>query len=319
MASDTDDTFDYGDYDEFGLLGDNAAEAGLPLTAPPPVTRVSFQVEGGPTLSAIAWGDAEPELVLLHGGGQNAHTWDTVALALGRPLLALDLPGHGHSGRRQDRDYGPWRNAKAVASVIEQAAPAARGVVGMSLGGSTLIRLAATRPDLVRRAVIVDVTPNSGVRSRALAAPDRGAVALVSGPPVYESFAAMAAAAVAASPNRPRSAVERGVRHNARRLPDGRWTWRYDLFGDRPAEVGDHTGLWPDLPAITAPVMLVLGADSPFTAEEDVTEFRRLLPAARVEVVPDAGHAIQSDQPRRLAQLIEDFIFSPATSKNGSL
>ena len=209
--------FETDDYDEFAMLGDNAAEARLPLTAPPRVTRTSFTVADGQTVSAIAWGDAEPELVLLHGGGQNAHTWDTVALALGRPLLAVDLPGHGHSGRRQDRDYGPWRNAEAVASVIEQAAPAARGVVGMSLGGSTVIRLAATRPDLVRRALIVDVTPNSGVRSRALASADRGAVALVSGPPVYESFEAMAAAAVAASPGRPRSAVERGVRHNARR------------------------------------------------------------------------------------------------------
>jgi len=303
--------FDTDNYDEFGMLGDNAAEAGLALTAPPRVTRTSYPHPDGQTVSALAWGDAEPELVLLHGGGQNAHTWDTLALALGRPLLAVDLPGHGHSGRRGDRDYGPWRNAEAVAAVIEQAAPAARAVVGMSLGGATAIRLAATRPDLVRRAVIVDVTPNSGVRSRAMQPSERGAVALVSGPPTYESFEAMAAAAVAASPNRPRSAVERGVRHNARRLPDGRWTWRYDLFGERPAAVGDHTGLWADVPAITAGVMLVLGADSPFTAEEDVAEFRRLLPTARVEVVPGAGHAIQSDQPLRLTRLIEDFIFEP--------
>ena len=299
---------DADDYDEFGMLGDNAAEAGLALSTIPPVTRTSCTLADGQTGSALAWGDAQPELVLLHGGGQNAHTWDTVALALGRPLLAVDLPGHGHSGRRQDRDYGPWRNAEAVAAVIDQAAPAARAVVGMSLGGATLIRLAATRPDLVRRAVIVDVTPDSGVRSRAMSQAERGAVALVSGPPSYDSFEAMAAAAVAASPGRPRSAVERGVRHNARRLPDGRWTWRYDLFGERPAAVAGHTALWPDVSAITAPVLLVLGADSQFTGEEDVAEFRRRLPAARVEVVPGAGHAIQSDQPLALARLIEDFI-----------
>ena len=48
------------------------------------------------------WGDAEPELVFLHGGAQNAHTWDTVALALGRPLVAIDLPGHGHSDGGRD-------------------------------------------------------------------------------------------------------------------------------------------------------------------------------------------------------------------------
>jgi pimeloyl-ACP methyl ester carboxylesterase len=296
------------DYDEFGMLGDNAAEAGLALSTLPPVTRTSVTLADGQTVSALAWGDAQPELVLLHGGGQNAHTWDTVALALGRPLLAVDLPGHGHSGRRQDRDYGPWRNAEAVAAVIGQAAPGARAVVGMSLGGATVIRLAATRPDLVRRAVIVDVTPDSGVRSRALTPAQRGAVALVSGSPSYESFEAMAAAAVAASPSRARSAVERGVRHNARRLPDGRWTWRYDLFGERPASVGDHTALWADVAAITVPVLLVLGGDSPFTGEDDVAEFRRRLPAARVEVVPGAGHAVQSDQPLALAALIEDFI-----------
>ena len=299
---------DADEYDEFGMLGDNAAEAGLTLRTLPPVTRTSFTLADGQTVSALAWGDAPPELVLLHGGGQNAHTWDTVALALGRPLLAVDLPGHGHSGRRQDRDYGPWRNAEAVASLIEQAAPAARAVVGMSLGGATAIRLAATRPDLVRRAVIVDVTPNSGVRSWSMTPADRGAVALVSGPPTYDSFEAIAAAAVAASPNRPRSAVERGVRHNARRLLDGRWTWRYDLFGDRPAAVADHTALWADVSAITVPVLLALGADSPFTGAEDVAEFRRRLPAARVEVVAGAGHAIQSDQPLALARLIEGFV-----------
>ena len=83
------------------MLGDNAAEAGLALSALPPVTRTSFTLADGQTVSALAWGDAQPELVLLHGGGQNAHTWDTLALALRRPLLAVDLPGHGHSGRRR--------------------------------------------------------------------------------------------------------------------------------------------------------------------------------------------------------------------------
>ncbi len=298
-----------GDYDEFGLLSQNADEAGLVLDREPVVTRRSFAVGARQTVSAIVWGEAEPELVLLHGGGQNAHTWDTVVLALGRPVLAIDLPGHGHSDRRPDRDYGPWRNAEAVAAVMDQAAPRSAGVVGMSLGGVTTIRLAATRQDLVRRAVIVDVTPQVQDPTRTMTRAERGAVALVVGPPAYDSFELMVEAAVATSPRRPRSAVERGVRHNSRRLPDGRWTWRYDLFGERPAGLADFTPLWLDVSVITAPTMLVTGGDSKFVADDDVAQFRSRMPGLRAEVVPEAGHAIQSDQPLALASLIEEFVF----------
>jgi len=182
-------------------------------------------------------------------------------------------------------------------------------VVGMSLGGVTTIRLAATRPDLVRRAVIVDVSPQAQDAARTMSRADRGAVALVAGPPVYDSFEAMAEAAVAVSPRRPRSAVERGVRHNSVRLPDGRWTWRYDLFGERSAGLGDFTPLWEDVSAITARVMLVRGGDSKFVTDDDVAEFRRRMPGLRSEVVPDSGHAVQSDQPLALARLIEEFVF----------
>ena len=61
---------------EFALLGENAAQAGVdgPL---PAVTRV----ERGP-ISALRWGTERPRVVFLHGGGQNAHTWDTVIVGM---------------------------------------------------------------------------------------------------------------------------------------------------------------------------------------------------------------------------------------------
>src|SRR5690242_15840163 len=84
-------------YDEMSMFHENAEEFGIPYQGPPRVERTAVEVERGRSLSALVWGAAPPELVLLHGGAQNAHTWDTVALALGVPLVALDLPGHGHS------------------------------------------------------------------------------------------------------------------------------------------------------------------------------------------------------------------------------
>ena len=102
-------------YDEFGLFHENAEEFGLPYDGPPVVRRADVEVAPGRRLSALVWGEAPPELVLLHGGAQNAHTWDTVAMALGRPLVAIDLPGHGHSDAPAHGSLGVRSNATDVA------------------------------------------------------------------------------------------------------------------------------------------------------------------------------------------------------------
>jgi pimeloyl-ACP methyl ester carboxylesterase len=309
------DTLDSDDYDEFGLLNENAAEWEIPFAGRPVVSRHSFALPSGQAVSYLRWGDKEPELVFLHGGAQNGHTWDTLMLALGRPAVAVDLPGHGHSDRRDDRDYGPWRNAEAVATIMEAVAPAAHCVIGMSLGGATTIRLAAERPDLCRRAAFIDVTPQINDSSRRLSTAERGTVSLIAGPPLYDSFDEMADAAVALSPFRSAAGVRRGVRHNARRLDDGRWTWRYDLFGPPPGQSPeggannwvDFTSLWNDVGAITIPTLFVRGGLSPFVLDEDIDEMQRRIPTLEVVAVEGAGHAVQSDQPLVLADHIRRF------------
>jgi len=288
---------------EFGLPPENAEQIGH--TGPlPPVERIDSGA-----ISALKWGTDSPQVIFLHGGGQNAHTWDLVALELDRPAIAIDLPGHGHSSWRDDRDYSPVRNAVAVATVIEQLAPHAAGVVGMSLGGATTIRLAATRPDLVRRAVLVDVTPGSARAATRMTREQRGATALIGGPRSFASLTEMTELAVRASPGRPASAVRRGVLHNARQLPDGTWTWRYDQLGTQAVTAQPQfESLWDDLAALTRPTLLVRGGDSAFVTAEDQAEAIRRLPAIRVEVVPGSGHAVQSDRPKALADLIREFL-----------
>lgn len=291
------------EYDEFGLFHENAIEAGLPFDAPPAVVRVEVEVAPGQRLSALRWGTGDPELVLLHGGAQNAHTWDTVALALGRPLVAIDLPGHGHSDWRSDKAYWPAENARAVAVAVRALAPNAAAVVGMSLGGLTALALATEAPELVRRLMLVDVTP--GVDEGKASA----VISFISGPESFASFDEILDRTVTYNPTRSVSSLRRGILHNAREESDGTWVWRYDRFEiPEGATIPDFGDLWSYVDAVEVPFFLVRGADSPVVSDDDVAELRRRRPAVRVEVVEGAGHSVQGDQPLELARLIEEFL-----------
>ena len=294
--------------DEFDLLAGNAEELGLP-GALPPRRRLSTSVGGDQRVSAIEWGgDPLPPVAFLHGGGQNAHTWDSVLLALGERALAIDLPGHGHSDWRADSDYSGSTNATAVAQVIRELAATPVTLVGMSLGGLTAMSLTSRFPELVAALLLVDVSPQSAARFGELSQAQRGSVALLSGPATYDSFDEMLEAAVLASPSRSRSSLRRGLFHNARELPDGRWRWRYDLERKvKPAEMDTRTG-WDELSACQVPITLVRGALSGFVAESDVAEMIRRKPDLEVHVVDGAGHSVQSDQPLELVRIIRDFL-----------
>jgi pimeloyl-ACP methyl ester carboxylesterase len=296
------------DYDEFGMFRENAEEVGLPYGGPPLVERRSVEVRPGYTLSALVWGDRPPEIALLHGGAQNAHTWDTVALALDLPLVAIDLPGHGHSDGRLDVGVSPADYAGDVAVAVRELAPDARMVVGMSLGGLTALALAAQAPGLVRKLVLVDVTP--GVNQ------EKGSsiAAFINGPASFPNFDEILARTVEFNPTRSVSSLRRGILHNAVQQPDGSWVWRYRRWRVLGEDEGDGAAghpyfgaLWDAVDSVRVPMMLVRGADSPVVDDDDVAELRRRQPGVRVEVVEKAGHSIQGDQPLVLARLLVDF------------
>ena len=294
-------------YDEFSLFHENAAEAGLPFDHPPVVRREFREVAPGRRVSALVWGEGPPELVLVHGGGQNAHTWDTVALALDTPLVAVDLPGHGHSDWPTDSAWlDPASMADDLATVLVELAPDARVVVGMSLGGATSIALATRHPQLVRRLLLVDITPGvTGDKTSDIAA-------FLSGPETFATFDEILDRTIEFNPTRSVSSLRRGVLHNSVQLPDGTWTWRHQL--GRPAmEPGPHVERpdnlmqWDALERIGVPVLLARGSRSPVVDDADEAEFRRRRPHDTVVTVEDAGHSIQGDQPLVLARIIEEF------------
>lgn len=298
-------------YDELSYFSENCQEYELDWDGTAVVERIEHTLPDGRTVSALRWGDGPIELVLLHGGAQNAHTWDTVALAM-RPtgILAIDLTGHGRSSWRDDGQYGPEENADDAAAMIDKLVPEAAVLVGMSFGGLTANALAAKYPWLVRRLVIVDVTP--GVDREKAAAVH----AFIEGPQTFGSFAEIFDRTVEFNPTRSPESLRRGILHNAHRLPSGEWEWNYDRTRLVESDAGlteDETeqaaaeysaARWQDVEDVRAPYLLVRGSLSPVVDDADVAELQRRQPEARVVVVDGAGHSIQGDRPLELAELL---------------
>ena len=291
-------------YDEFGLFHENIAEYALSASPTPNVRRVRHILPDGRTLSALKWGDGEPAIVLIHGGSQNAHTWDTVALGLGVSLLAIDLPGHGHSSWRDDALYSPLAMANDVAELVSTLAANAQMVVGMSLGGLTSLGLAGAAPHLVRQLMLVDITPGVN-RDKAKAVLD-----FVNGPQSFASFDDLLARTIEHNPTRTIESLRRGILHNAQQLDDGSWQWRYDrrshVRGDdtEPISSDALTLLWAMVGELGCPVTLVRGGLSPVVDDADVEELERRQPKATVVVVEGAGHSVQGDRPNELSAII---------------
>lgn len=309
-------------YDEFAYFADNASEFGITYDGPPDVRRESATMPDGRKLSALVWGQAPPELVLIHGGAQNAHTWDTVCLALGRPLIAIDLPGHGHSDAPADGAANVARNARDIAVAIRALAPNAKTVVGMSLGGLTTMSLSAQEPELFDKMVLVDMTPGV-TRGKAKQIAD-----FVNGPESFENFDELLARAIEFNPTRTEASLRRGILHNAEQRDDGSWVWRHArhrVFGHHVSTSQDddstspphgatpanYDALWDALEHHDGPVVMARGMREQSVVDDaDEAELLRRRPEARVEHFVEAGHSIQGDMPVELAALIADVLDS---------
>ncbi len=186
--------------------------------------RVEVEVGPGRKVSSLVWGTSAPELVLVHGGAQNAHTWDTVAMMLDRPLVAIDLPGHGHSDGGPDGSLSLASNGADLATGGRRPGPRC-GRRGRHVPRWPLLH----RPGGAR--------PRAGPRPRPGRRDPGGQrrevrphPAFVNGPDSFADFDELLARTIEHNPTRSVSSLRRGILHNAVQREDGSWVWRYARF-----------------------------------------------------------------------------------------
>ncbi len=114
----------------------------------------------GVRLAIRDFGGSGPPVLIIHGLAGQAEEWSETArwLSLSHHVLALDTRGHGRSERRPT-DVTREAHVSDTEFVIEHLAEGPVCLIGHSLGGITVLQVAARRPDLVKVLVVVDASP----------------------------------------------------------------------------------------------------------------------------------------------------------------
>ena len=254
-------------------------------------------------LHTIDIGEAGSRVVFLHGLFGQGRNWMTIAkgLAPAYRVTLVDLPNHGRSPWTDRVDYLDM--AAAVADLLSADDPAA--VVGHSMGGKVAMALALTRPELVSRLVVADISPAesagiddfegyiSALRSLDLATLTRR----------DDADAALATSV-------PSHMVRAFLLQNLHREGDN-WRWQINLdVLERDLAV---TGGWPTdrlagYPPFEKPVLWLAGANSEYVRPEYDAAMRSYFPHYRKVTIKNAGHWLHSDQPEVVLATLQAFL-----------
>lgn len=254
-------------------------------------------VDAGRTvMAARSGGGPGVPVVLIHGFGGDKGTWlfNEPALADGREVVSLDLPGHGGSSP-PGPDAGLAALAVDVGAALDQLGIGSAHLVGHSLGGAVAIRLAADRPALVRSLALVapaglgaeiDGTYLDGFIAAERRKPMRDVLARL-----FHDPAVVTTDMVEGSLRMKRTD---GVTESLRRLaaslfPAGR----------------QATDLRPVLASMAAPVLVIWGAAD---AILPAAQMQGLPATVRTATLPAAGHMPQMEQAGEVNRLLADHV-----------
>ena len=275
------------------------------MTAP----RDHSKAIGGLTFHYVTWGpESAPQLVLLHGLTSHARSWDALGreLSESRRVIALDQRGHGDSDRAPDGDYRVATMAGDVAGFVDALGLERFELLGLSMGGRVGIAYAGGHAARIERLCIVDIGPEihlpgmERIRQMMAASPER----IGSEEEAIEYVRR-------ANPRAPEAGLCERVRHGLRPLPDVGLEWKYDkALRDMMRHGGrrETIDLWEPLRRITAPTLLVRGADSDVLSADVAKRMIDALPDGQLVEIPGAGHPVPLDQPEAFARAVRAFL-----------
>lgn len=244
----------------------------------------------GTTIAYRTWGAASANgIVLVHGGAAHARWWDHIAplLATGRRVAALDLSGHGDSGRRDSYSLDGWaHDVMAVAADAGITDPPV--IIGHSMGGFVALKAAGLfGPDL--EGIVVIDSPVQDLTPEQQAAREARAFGPLRIYPTREA----AIGRFHPIPDQPTLPyILSHVASTSIRAVDGGWSWKFD-----PAVFGRSMGTPTLLRQLDCRVALFHAEHGIVPPQTTELMYDKLGQLAPVIEIPAAGHHVMLDQP----------------------
>jgi pimeloyl-ACP methyl ester carboxylesterase len=236
-------------------------------------------------------------VVLVHGLGGRGEDWGNLAPYLvkaGYRVYTPDLLGFGQSEEPHNANYSIAEQAKIVVGFFDRVGLQQPDLVGWSMGGWIVQKVAVTHPDRVRRLVLMDsaglrVAPNWDTRLFTPSTPDelsRLNELLTPNPPSVPGFVAQDILRVSANTS---------------------WVIKRALASMFSAkDVTDD-----DLPALKMPVLILWGDQDRITPLTEGRAIHALIPQSRLEVARGCGHLAPQQCSDRFGPEMAAFLQSP--------
>jgi len=232
-----------------------------------------------------------PALVLVHGAGYDHRCWPMEMRRLnGWRVLAVDLPNHGRSANRPRQSVAAY--ARDLADFFNELELYRVVLVGHSLGAAVALQLALEQPDLLAGLGLISASAHIS--------PPPSLVEYFSNP-LTISLGILLFQQWAFSPQTHASAVEAAVKPLREARPAA-------LAGDWQAF--SRYELEDNLSRITAPAWVAVGGDDRLAPLPCAHYLSVQLPAARLQVIANAGHMLPVEQPAALTAGLRSFVAS---------
>ncbi|MDP6550173.1 MAG: alpha/beta hydrolase [Dehalococcoidia bacterium] len=263
----------------------------------------------GLNLHYLDWGAAgKPTLLLLHGLRGHARSWDDVSTALCQDfhVLALDQRGRGESGWAPDGDYSTDAFVSDLTGFCDALALDSFILVGHSMGGRNGMAFTSRYPERVTKLIVVDIGPVIDPRGA-----KRITQEITELPEEFDSFEDVVEYMSQQNRFASDAVLLRRLQYSTMELLNGKIGWRFDRAVREQRRNGTSApsiDLWPALPKITCPTLVVRGGETDLLGADVARQMVETIPDARLVEVPLAGHMVFEDNPGGFLAAVGSFL-----------